>query len=99
MRRREAAVGPRRPSRRARAWPRARRGESARALRRRGSEAAPRTVCEGELLAPRRGPAGSHRGRMPAVEFLNTERIDDFLAATSSCHEGYTLTGEREAEN
>lgn len=34
------------------------------------------------------------RRMMPAVEFMDTERIDDFLDVTSSCHEGYTLTEE-----
>ncbi len=32
------------------------------------------------------------RRMVPAVEFMSPERAGDFLEATSSCHEGYTVT-------
>ena len=32
------------------------------------------------------------RRMTPAVEFMDAGRIEEFLRATSSCHEGYTLT-------
>lgn len=34
------------------------------------------------------------RRMTPAIEFMDAERIEDFLRATSSCHEGYTLTDQ-----
>jgi signal transduction histidine kinase len=32
------------------------------------------------------------RRMTPAVEYMDAGRVEDFLRATSSCHEGYTLT-------
>ena len=32
------------------------------------------------------------RRMKPAVELMSPDRVDDFLAVTSSCHEGYALT-------